>query len=274
MVLIDVSNLAYKAWFKRESPDEETCVIHGVLTELLEIRRRLHSNDMVFCFDSPLSNRRKIFPGYKDRKNDMADDVKNSIRRQIDALQGTVFPMMGFKNIFSQPGYEADDIIAKIALDHGSLHKCVIVSSDKDLCQCLSVNVSIYNSGKIITYDSFYKEHGIYSYLWGEVKGFCGCVSDTIPGCPGIGEKTAIKYILNKLPETHAKHKTLSEYEKTNEHVMTLELVTLPLNGCNEFVITTNKFSKQGFFKMCDLLRFDYFKKEKLSEWKDFFRNT
>ena len=77
--------------------------------------------------------------------------------------------------------------------------KCFIYSNDKDLFQLLDENTSQLIANKkgdiVYTLQNFTEDYGIDSRQWVDVKALLGDKSDNIPGCPGIGEKSALPLI-------------------------------------------------------------------------------
>jgi DNA polymerase I len=276
MLLIDASNLAYIAHFTMGDLSHygnDTGIIYGVMRAILELGEKLESNDMVFCFEEIGSIRKTLYPKYKEgRRSKMNDAERESIHKQIIALKDEILPSLGFSNCIAVPGLEADDIMAKIALQN--VGKTIIVSSDGDMLQCLAKNVFVYNTSKQqkINKAVFSQKYGIESERWHEVKGIAGCVSDNVSGCMGIGEKTAIKYLNNELKMGTKAYDKINSYVGTDQHKLTLSLVTLPFKDTPEIEINpVNKFSKKGFMDVCERYNFQSFK-EILGRWRKFFR--
>lgn len=101
----------------------------------------------------------------------------------------------------SVPSYEADDVIGTLSKKwcSQSIGKCFIYSNDKDLFQLLSENISQLIASKkgeiVYSIKNFTEEYGINSRQWIDVKALLGDKSDNIPGCPGIGEKSALPLV-------------------------------------------------------------------------------
>ncbi|MFE4039634.1 5'-3' exonuclease H3TH domain-containing protein [Priestia sp. YIM B13489] len=102
----------------------------------------------------------------------------------------------------SIPSYEADDVIGTLSKMwcSSSYGECLIYSNDKDLLQLLSENTSQIIASKkngetVYSLRHFEDEYGITSRQWIDVKALLGDTSDNIPGCPGVGEKSAIPLV-------------------------------------------------------------------------------
>lgn len=141
------------------------------------------------------SDRRNKYDFYKATRN----ELPMPLIEQYETLT-TVLEQMGVKQLTMAP-HEADDIIGTLStmwssVPHG---KCLIYSNDKDLLQLLNEHTSQIIAGKKgeITYtiDAFKEEYGIDSNQWVDVKALLGDSSDNIPGCPGVGEKSALPLI-------------------------------------------------------------------------------
>lgn len=202
----------------------------GVLREASFLIQRYQPESVVWCFDSQFNLRKKVFPEYKANRNREGKDRK-VLWKQMRRLRKRQLKMFGFRNIFSVGGYEADDLIAHIAKDTHFSVPVVIVSADGDLKQLLSENVRIYNPIKKEEYtaDDFQNEWGILPCMWHRAKAIAGCSSDNIPGVPGVGEKTAIRWIKGTLPRGSRKDVLINEM--LDLQMRNLDLVTLPYKG-------------------------------------------
>ncbi|WP_096200648.1 5'-3' exonuclease [Bacillus sp. FJAT-45350] len=111
-----------------------------------------------------------------------------------------ILDAIGIKQLVTPP-YEADDAIGTLACKWSKEidESCYIYSNDKDLLQLLDKNVSQIIAGKKgeVTYsvDHFQTEYEITPEQWVDVKALLGDKSDNIPGCPGVGEKSALPLI-------------------------------------------------------------------------------
>ena len=274
-LIIDSHYIGHQARFtmgELSHGGSSTGVIYGFLSRILHLGLSFDTNDILFCWDSQHSFRKRRFPWYKTRNYSLKE--KRAISEtltQLQRLRREILPMIGFRNQFIQPGCESDDLIAKIVFS--KLGDFVIVSSDEDLYQCLQSNVRIYQpqKQKMMTRKRFAEEFGIEPLDWIKVKQLAGCVSDTIPGIMGVGNKTAIKYILGTLgKKTKAYQAIKAGWNKIVKRNRCL--VKLPISKTKEPEISTNVFNIGGLIEISEELGFDSFlTEEKLNEWRDLF---
>jgi 5'-3' exonuclease len=162
-----------------------------------------------------------------------------------------------FPNVFCQDGLEADDMIAECC---SILSRCrpqseaVMVTTDKDLFQCLGENplISWYSptQNKEMDCQKFIKEYGIEPKLYAMVKAISGCTSDNVPGVSGVGEITALKYIKNELNKSYKKYKDIqSNIELIN---FNKELVCLPHKSTKPFGIRLSPVNSGLLDRWCE----------------------
>jgi len=243
-LIVDTPSLAYRAWHTTKGLSfngVETGVAYGVLKEVKRLQEQFGTPYVVFCFESRFSLRRKLYPDYKRNRRPVkhvleavvegAEDrarVQSGLRR----LKADYLPEIGFRNLFSQTGYEADDMIAVVAEQLAmEKERVVIVSPDNDMLQLLNERVSIWSPIKkqLLTADEFETKRGLRPCSWAEVKAMAGCSSDCVPGIRGVGETTATKYLNGTL---NPKSKTAEKIRAAEDIVVrNLPLVKLPFEG-------------------------------------------
>lgn len=242
-LIIDGNNLASRMFFVLSAMSEpgssvQKGAIFGFLDQVLRLRERFSPNRIVFCFDSRQGYKRKeMFPGYKQKdpnNGGMGTKDKKFLRPQIAKLEDDILPRIGFSNVFSQKGYEADDLIA-VACESYQVKSAVIVSSDKDLYQCLrdrpgkDIRQYVFKEDLVST-ATLEKTYGVTPVQWSTIKAMCGDESDCIPGVYGVKEKIACKFLLGQIACTTKIYKEISaNKERVNKN---LKLMHLPLDGC------------------------------------------
>ena len=116
--------------------DVATGVIYGFLGRVLSLGTLFETNEIVFCWDSKKSYRKKLFPDYKKRdlKPEEIED-RRVMMEQLTKLRREILPKVGFNDNHIQVGCESDDIMASIVF--GKLGDFIIITADEDLFQCL-----------------------------------------------------------------------------------------------------------------------------------------
>ena len=256
-IIIDSNYLCHRA--KHGMADlsfheQNTGILFAFIRQILFLSKRFKTNDFIFTWDSRKSYRKAINPEYKNRvgvqKTEEERIFDDNAFKQFNILRQTLLPELGFANNFIQTGHEADDIIASLAQDCNGV-KTLIYSADHDLYQLLTYDVSIFNPLKKLVYtrDNFEKEFGIIPQKWSLVKAMAGCTSDNVEGIRGVGEKTAIKYLLKKLKVTTKAYESIVKADDLINRNM--ELVTLPFKGTKQFEILENELDYDKFTRMC-----------------------
>ena len=159
---------------------------------LLKLLREEKPSHFVFIMDGHGKNfRHEIFPAYKANRPAAPEELV----MQIEPLQKMV-RALGMKVVVSEQ-CEADDCIASLAAKYGRERPIVIVGVDKDLRQCLTPNVVMWDPAskeeKLVTLEFFRADTGLEPEQWPDVQALIGDTSDNVPGVKGIGEKTAEK---------------------------------------------------------------------------------
>ncbi len=276
-LVIDSNFLAHRAIHTMGALSYEngnTGVIFGFLMQLQAYAKIHKTNDIIFCWDSIKSLRKEIFPGYKNRdKKEMTEEEKEEQKKgfdQFNVIREEIIPLMGFKNNYSQEGYEADDLIATTVMYHKK--DFIIITADADMYQLLDF-AKMWNpkTKKFYTYEKFWKEWGVAPEEWIKIKSLAGCTSDTIPGLVGIGEKTAAKYLRNELKATTKAYATLIK----GKEVLTKnkKLVELPFPYTKINTIVPNELNFDRFIQdICYKYSFDSFLVSRnYLKWENFF---
>jgi 5'-3' exonuclease len=259
-----MKNLSYE--------DKATGIIFGFLDYLLYIANRFGSVDFVFTWDSTASDRKEIYPPYKERGiRSMEDKELDDISYpQFLILRTEILPLLGFHASYIQTGKEADDLIASLTINSPEEQICII-SSDQDLYQLLTPNVGMFSIRRkaMYTYDNFKSEFGIEPNQWSEVKALAGCKTDCIGNISGIGEKTAIQYLTDTLKTTSKAYQAIKD--NLDIYRRNLPLVRLPMEGTDKLYINgrENTPSLNNFVTICEHYGFrSFLRDDKLNEWK------
>jgi len=282
-VLIDSHFLGYRAYYTTghlSHEDKATGIPYGFLWSILLIAEKFKTNKFIFFWDSG-SWRKKVFPEYKASRREGTEEEQKErerIHQQFDYLKESILLRLGF-SCWQVPEMESDDLIAGTIVNHPD-KRFVIVSSDNDLYQLLTKSnvAGMYDPAKHKLYRAFdfYQEYGIAARDWTIIKCIAGCSSDGVPGVPGVGTKTAIKYITEKLNPKSKAYRNIVENPaivKRNYRLVALPMYTtpiIPLPKSSEMIFT--EVQAEDLFRR---LGFESFLKEDIFErWMNFSRGA
>jgi len=282
LLIIDSPALCYRAKFamqKVELSYEEmkTEIIFNFLNQIMSLAKRFETNQFAFCWDSRKSFRRDLYPTYKwKRKENKTQEEKDFAvlaYEQFHRLRRKVLPALGFKNNFIQTGLEADDIIASIGEHEYKNYDSTIISRDNDLYQLLDYSDMFdFQTLKMMTLEIFRTKYSTEPYVWAEMKQIAGCSTDNVAGIEGVGEKTAIIYILNELPEHYKTFKAIESREGQKIIKRNKPLVCLPFKGTKKFSIQKDKLYAKDFYNTFEKLGFKSFlTQESFNGWEERF---
>jgi DNA polymerase-1 len=204
LVLVDGHALAYRAYFAlikqnfSTQKGEPTGAIYGFLNMLLSALEKLRPDCLAVCFDMEGETfRDSQYAGYKAQRKPMPDDL----RTQIDQLRGVV-RAFGLP-IYELPGFEADDVIATIALKGDrSGFDVKILTGDRDIFQIVRPGITVLMPRTGVSDLEEYDSAGVVARMGirpdqiVDYKGLAGDTADNIPGVPGVGDKTAVGLLL------------------------------------------------------------------------------
>ncbi len=246
LFIIDGSSCFYRAYHAiphfANTAGLPTNAVYGFTQTIRKIVEDYEPDYAVVAFDSRgPTHRHEIYKDYKADRPAMPDDLS----LQIPYLKEVV----GGFNIaaYEKQGLEADDIIAALAVwgkERGL--KVVIISSDKDLYQLVDETTVIldYNKDKEFGPAEVEQKFGVRPALIRDLLALAGDASDSVPGVPGIGPKTATK-LLNNYGSFDAVFENIEEIkgnklkqnlvEFKEQAILSKELVTLKLDVGLEF---------------------------------------
>ena len=206
LFLLDGFALIYRAYFafaqnpRINSKGLDTSAIFGLTNTLNEVIRKEKPSHIAVVFDRSAPTERHIeYPEYKAHREAMPDGIRDALP-YIDKL----LEAFNISKLYKD-GFEADDVIgtlAKKAEKKG--YKTYMMTSDKDFAQLVSENIFMYRPGnkwqpttvwgvpEVLEKFNIKRVDQVIDFL-----GMMGDSADNIPGIPGVGEKTAQKF-LNK----------------------------------------------------------------------------
>lgn len=196
LFLIDGSNHAFRVHFglppMHNASGFPTRVLYGFTTMLARLVRTYEPDYVVVSFDKGATFRHEMFPEYKGHRPDMPEDL-----RQQWPLLPDLVEAFGYRCIMI-PGYEADDVLGTLSHQFASPDLTVyLVTGDTDFYQLVNENVRILDLMKDeeLGLAEVTEKLGLPPSKMVDVLGLSGDSSDNIPGVPGVGEKTAVKYL-------------------------------------------------------------------------------
>ncbi|GGW29925.1 DNA polymerase I [Arenibacter certesii] len=204
LFLLDAYALIFRGYYaliknpRINSKGMDTSAIMGFMNSLLDVIRREKPDHLAVCFDKGGSvERSELFPEYKANRDATPDAIKIAVPYIQEILKAMHIPVVELE------GWEADDIIGTLAKQaEKEDYKVYMVTPDKDFGQLVSENIFMYrparmgNGIEIWGIPEIQKRFGVehpeqvIDYL-----GMMGDASDNIPGLPGVGDKTAKKFI-------------------------------------------------------------------------------
>lgn len=204
LFLIDAYALIYRSYYalirspRVNSKGLNTSAVMGFLNTLNEVLTKERPTHIGVAFDpAGPTFRHEAYPEYKAQREACPEDIKASVPIIKDMLRAFNIP------IIEAEGYEADDVIGTLATKAAEAGVTTyMLTPDKDYGQLIRPNVYMYrprhgNAGyEIMGEKEVDAKYGISSPLQViDLLGLMGDSSDNIPGCPGVGEKTAAKLI-------------------------------------------------------------------------------
>ena len=203
LFLLDAYAIIYRSYYafinapRINSKGMNTSTIMGFCNTLNEVLTKEKPTHIAVAFDHGKTFRHDVFPAYKTQRQETPEDIKLSIPIIKDILNAYNIP------ILQVDGFEADDVIGTIAhkADLEGM-KTYMVTPDKDYAQLVTDNVFMYRPRHGGGYDTMgpkevCEKYGIDNTAQViDLLGLMGDSADNFPGCPGVGEKTAVKLIM------------------------------------------------------------------------------
>ena len=203
LLLIDAYAMIYRAYYafirvpRMNSKGMNTSAIYGFVTTLEDLLKRIKPTHIAVGFDPQGPTfRHEAYPEYKAQREETPEDIRTAVPIIHDILQAMNIP------ILKVPGYEADDVIgtmANIAEREG--YEVFMATPDKDYGQLVTENIHVYRPRHTGGFEQMgpaevCAKYGIKNTEQViDLLGLMGDASDNIPGCKGVGEKTAVSLL-------------------------------------------------------------------------------
>ena len=203
LLLIDAYALIYRSYYafiknpRINSKGINTSAIFGFVNTLEDVMRRIEPTHIAVGFDPPGPTfRHEAYKEYKAQREETPEVIRQSVPVIRDIIEAYNIP------ILEAPKYEADDVIGTVSKIAESLGFDVyMMTPDKDYGQLVSEHIFQYRPKFGGDYETLGVPEVLEKYSLASVAqmidllGLMGDSSDNIPGCPGVGEKTAQKLL-------------------------------------------------------------------------------
>ncbi len=204
LFLLDAYALIYRAYYGfirtpiKNSKGEDTSAIMGFVNTLEDVLKRENPEYIGVAFDPKGGTfRHEIYPQYKAQREETPEAIRFAVPIIKDILQAYNIP------ILEVPGFEADDVIGTLAWRFSSDEIGVfMMTPDKDYGQLVRSHVWMYKPDtktkdfQVLGVKEICEKYGIENTSQViDLLGLMGDASDNVPGCPGVGEVTAVKLI-------------------------------------------------------------------------------
>ncbi len=204
LMLLDGNSLAFRAFYALPAENFKTKsglttnAVYGFTAMLINLLRDEAPTHIAAAFDvSRQTFRSERFPEYKATRSATPDEF----RGQIDVTK-EVLNAMGI-TVLAEPGFEADDLIATLATQGDeSGYRVLVVTGDRDALQLVNDNITVLYPIKGVSTLTRYtpaavtEKYGLTPAQYPDFAALRGDPSDNLPGIPGVGEKTAAKWIV------------------------------------------------------------------------------
>lgn len=207
ILLIDGHSLAYRAFYAlpienfTTSGGQHTNAIYGFASMLLNLIRDERPTHIAAAFDvSRKTFRTEAFPEYKANRAKTPDEFRSQLSYIDELLEAFQIKR------FECEGFEADDVIATIVAHHNKTEdindELLICTGDRDAFQLVSENVTVLYPKKGVTElarmtpEAIQEKYGLSPIQYPDFAALRGDPSDNLPSIPGVGEKTAAKWVI------------------------------------------------------------------------------
>jgi len=203
LLLLDGHSLAYRAFFAlpvenfSTTTGQPTNAVYGFTAMLINVLRDEKPTHVAVAFDrGEPTFRHEQWVEYKANRRETPEDFRSQLSLIFEVLDA-----LGIRRL-SAPGYEADDLLATLATQAAAEGMDVlIVTGDRDVLQLVSDQVTVLMTRRGITEmtrftpETVREKYGLSPSQYPDFAAVRGDPSDNLPGIPGVGEKTATKWI-------------------------------------------------------------------------------
>ncbi len=197
LVLVDGSSYLYRAFHALpplKAPDgRPTGALYGVVSMLRKLIADYGPEHVAVVFDAKGPTfRNELYAEYKATRPPMPDDLRPQVEPLLEVVRAMGLPLLQVS------GVEADDVIGTLTQQAVAKGMTVLVSTgDKDIAQLVQPGVTLINTmnNSIMDEEGVVKKFGVRPDQVIDYLALVGDTSDNIPGVPGVGPKTAVKWL-------------------------------------------------------------------------------
>lgn len=226
LLLLDSYALAFRMFYAysqnplKNSQGEEVSMMHGYWGAVLRILAQHKPTHFAIARDVAHTKtfRHELYPDYKANRGPMPEEMAAQMPLLGESLEASGIPLL------SEPGYEADDVMASTAMAavEAGFDHVVILSKDKDMSQIVSDKIHLFHLTKGADGIDFGPEQVLEKYGLPPEKirdylALMGDASDNVPGVPKVGPKTAIQ-LLNDYGDMDNLYANLDKITKKGLH--------------------------------------------------------
>ncbi|MGW4582453.1 DNA polymerase I [Rhodococcus sp. YH1] len=203
LLLLDGHSLAFRAFYALPAENfkthsgQTTNAVYGFTSMLINLLRDEQPTHVAAAFDVNRDTfRAAAYPEYKANRSSAPDEFRGQVDITKDVLEALGIPVM------AEPGYEADDIIATLATQAAAQgYRVLVVTGDRDSLQLVTDDVTVLYPRRGVsdltrfTPGAVEEKYGLTPQQYPDFAALRGDPSDNLPSIPGVGEKTAAKWI-------------------------------------------------------------------------------
>jgi DNA polymerase-1 len=230
LVLVDGSSYLYRAFHAlpplSTAKGEPTGAVLGVVNMLFKLLDEIDPELIAVVFDAPGKTfRDDLYAEYKANRPPMPDELRAQLAPLLEAIEAMGLPLLRID------GVEADDVIGTLARQATSEGMATVISTiDKDMAQLVDDHVTLVNTMDNSRLDraGVAQKFGVTPAQIVDYLALVGDTSDNIPGVPGVGAKTAAKWLQQfgdlDTVKTHASEVTGKIGERLRESLGSLDV--------------------------------------------------
>ncbi|WP_156743390.1 DNA polymerase I [Occultella aeris] len=203
LLLIDGHSMAYRAFFAlpvenfSTSTGQATNAVYGFTSMMINLLRDEEPTHVAVAFDvSSQTFRKETYAEYKGTRSETPQEFRGQIPLIEEVMAALAVPTLG------KEGFEADDILATLATQASAAGLDVLIcSGDRDTYQLVGESVTVLYPRKGVsdlvrmTPEAVTEKYGVTPAEYSDLAALVGETSDNLPGIPGVGPKTAAKWI-------------------------------------------------------------------------------